>query len=59
MTKNKPLKKLSKTPQDTKNPKPLWGKREQTPPPAEISCGADNCGAEVRKNLLANAYKQI
>ena len=29
------------------------------PPPAEISSGADNSGAEVRKNYLPKRYKQI
>ena len=31
------------------NQKPLCGKRECTSPPAEISCGADNSRAKVRK----------
>ena len=29
------------------NPRPLKGKRERIPKPAEISCGAGNWGAEV------------
>lgn len=33
------------------NPKPFEGKREHIPQPAEISCGAGNCGAEVHRNL--------
>ena len=40
------------------NPKPLnhfVKKREHTPPPSEISCGADNSGAKVRKNWLPKA----
>ena len=40
------------------NPKPLKHfvkKREHTPPPSEISCGADNSGAKVRKNWLPKA----
>ena len=34
-------------------------KRERTPQLAEISCGTDNSGAEVRKNGLPKAFKQI
>ena len=50
MTKNKTRKKLSTTPPDTKTQNHFVEKRERTPPPAEISRGADNSGAEVRKN---------
>ena len=42
-----------KTKYDTavyKTQKHFLEKREHAPPPAEISCGADNSGAEVRKN---------
>ena len=46
--------KVKETKYDTtgyENPKPFVGKRERIPQPAEISCGAGNCGAEVHRNL--------
>ena len=50
MAKNKPLKKQSATLQDNKTQNRNVEKRERTLPPAEISWGADNLRAEVRKN---------
>ena len=44
MKKNKPLKKLSTTPPDTKTQNHFVEKVERAPAPAEISCGADNSG---------------
>ena len=49
-TKNKPLKKPSTTPPETKTRNHFVEKRERITSPAEISCGADNSGTEVRKN---------
>ena len=43
---------ISTTLQDTKTQNHFVEKRERTSPPAEISCSADNSGAEVRKNHL-------
>ena len=48
MMKNNPLKKLSTTPADAKTQNHFVEERECIPPPGEISCGADNSGAEVR-----------
>ena len=50
MTKSKPLKKLSTTPQDMESLNHFVEKRERIDLPAKISCGANNSGAEVRKN---------
>ena len=49
MTRHESQRKKSTTPPDTKTQNQFVEKRERTPPPAEISCGADNSGAEVRK----------
>ena len=46
MRKYKALRKLSKTPPDTKTQNHPKEERERIPPPAEISSGADNSGAE-------------
>ena len=48
MMKNNPLKKLSTTPADAKTQNHFVEERGCIPPPGEISCGADNSGAEVR-----------
>ena len=48
LAKNKPWKKLSTTLLDTKTQNHFVEKRERTSPPTEISCGADNSGAELR-----------
>ena len=50
MTKHKSRRKLNMTQLDTKTQNHFVEKRERTPPPAEISCDADNSGAKVRKN---------
>ena len=50
MKKHKPRKNFSTTPPDTKTQKHFVEKRERTPATAEISRGADDSGAEVRKN---------
>ena len=49
MTKHEAQRKKSTTSPDTKTQNHFVEKRERTPPPAEISCGADNSGAEARK----------
>ena len=49
MKKNKPLKKLSTTPPDTKTQNHFVEKVERAPAPAEISCGADNSGRGTQK----------
>lgn len=46
MRKYKDLRKISKTPPDTKTQNHTVEERERIPPPAEISSGADNSGAE-------------
>ena len=51
MMKNNPLKKLSTTPADTKTQNHFVEERGCISPPAEISCGADNSGAEIREKL--------
>ena len=50
MTKHKSWKKLSMTLLDVKTQNHFVVERERTPPPAEISCDADNSGAKVHKN---------
>ena len=49
MTKHEDQRKKSTTSPDTKTQNHFVEKRERTPAPAEISCGADNSVAEVRK----------
>ena len=48
MMKNNPLKKQRTTPADAKTQNHFVEERGCIPPPGEISCGADNSGAEVR-----------
>ena len=50
---HKSRRKLSTTLLDTKTQNHFVKKRERTPPPAEISCDANNLGAKVHKNWLA------
>ena len=50
MTKHESQRKKSTAPPDTKTQNHFVEKRESTTPPAEISCGAETSGAEVRKN---------
>ena len=52
MRKYKALRKLSKTPPDTKTQNHPMEERERTPPPAEISSGADNSGAEEQGYII-------
>lgn len=52
MRKYKALRKISKTPPDTKTQNHTVEERERIPPPAEISSGADNSGAEEQGYII-------
>ena len=52
MRKYKALRKISKTPPDTKTQNHTVEERERIPPPAEISSGADNSGAEGQGYII-------
>ena len=53
MRKYKALRKISKTPPDTKTQNHTVEERERIPPPAEISSGADNSGAEEQGYIIS------
>ena len=59
MTKHKSWKKLSTTLLDVKTQNHFVVKRERTPPPAEISCDADNLGQRYTKTSWQKAIKKI
>ena len=52
MRKYKALRKISKKPPDTKTQNHTVEERERIPPPAEISSGADNSGAEEQGYII-------